>query len=341
MEMSKKMLWTLAGVMIFVLASCPQWAMSEEKKCEEKITCGENQSCAAPKSDSATEKDLSKVVATLGDKKLTQGEVDSFKKYFVPGDFPDERVINIWKLNNALLELAKKDKFGDDAETKKATQMMVDQYMASMYIRHKQQTAEVTDAEAKEYFEKHKSEKQYRKDDFMSGVAIAVKTKDEIDKLKKELVEGKDFAKLAEDKKEDTKKILGVSDIAIKEMSMPNFMRTVGAQVAYQATNAKVGEVIGPGPSPKNEWVLFKLTDRKMGEAMTFEAAKQDIINRTKSEKQMKVREEIIKKAEERAGVSLQSLMRPTMPPPKMQPTTKPAGMPGKPMMPPAPPVKK
>ncbi|MFA5865622.1 MAG: peptidyl-prolyl cis-trans isomerase [Phycisphaerae bacterium] len=245
----------------------------------------------------------STVMATMGNKKLTYGELQSFKKFFAPGA-EDERMISIWKVNTALAEKARKEKIDRDPEIKGIFGMACDQILVNMMMRKKQLDATVTDAEVKEYCEKNKDNPEFREPALITAKIIAAESKEEADKIKKQLVEGTDFDKLSEKYRSQTLKATGLSDIEIKKMAVNNLVQTLG-MAAYGMNGANLNEVIGPRQATKG-WVLFKVTARSLGNPIPLEKLTPDIRSQLLSAKQRAVQQEIIKEGEKIAGVTLQ-----------------------------------
>jgi hypothetical protein len=104
----------------------------------------------------------STVIATVGNTKLTYGELQAFKKFFAPMGAEEERLINFWKLNAALAEKARKENIDKNPEAQAVMQIAWDQVMGSIYIRYKQLQVSITDQEVKEYYNQHQNDREFR-----------------------------------------------------------------------------------------------------------------------------------------------------------------------------------
>lgn len=269
----------------------------------------------------------SDVVATMDGKKLTYGQLQAFKKYFAPFGAEDSRIIDFWKVNTALAEEARKANIENDPEAQSVIAMLKEQLLGSIYVRQKQLNATVTDEEVKEYYEKNQNDRQFREGEFISAQVIVVPTKEDADKIKKELVEGKDFAKLVEENAEQTKKATKLESPEVKDQQVTELSKTLGPAVAYSMSSLPLNEVQGPRQTTSG-WALFKVTDRRPGKLIPFEKVKEDIRRNLLMRKQSTVRSEVYAEAEKKAGIKREAPSGPGMRAPRMQvrpQTTQPA----------------
>lgn len=256
---------------------------------------------AAPTTQKATD-----VVATVGEEKLTRGELDSIKKYLAPKAPPEQeqRLIEFWKLSTALANQAKKSGIENDPDVQPVLKMLSKKFIGDLYVRSKQMNAEVTDAEIKEYYEANKERPEFHEGAYVTGKVIATEKREAIDAIKKELTDGKDFDALVEANKESTTKITGLSSPVLDNVLTTLLNDTLGQPITGAMTMVNVNEVIGPRFLPNNKgFVLFKITEKKPGELIPLAQKEEQIRSMLQNQKQMKVGQEIMQQAEKEAGI--------------------------------------
>ncbi len=248
------------------------------------------------------------VVATVEGKKLTYGEFELLKK-FSGFSGQDERLLNLWKINTYLAEKIRKEKFENDPEVKPLLKMVTDQILVTFYIRYKQMSMTITPEEVKEYYNQHKNEKEFREPDFITAKIIACDKdkKAELEQIKKQLVEGGNFDKLAEENREQSLKITKMSDIDIKNVPAKELSQTLGPAVAYSMTSVPFNEVKGPQAINNGNWVLYKVTARKPGKQIPLENISKDLEKMLFRKKKSEISNNLTKEAEKTLGITLES----------------------------------
>ncbi len=241
-----------------------------------------------------------KIVARVGDDVLRERDVEFLKKMFMPRVDKD-RIIYLWVINTELAKEAKKEGLADQKEVKAVIDFAKNEVLATLYVRKRQENVEVSDSEARKYYEEHKE--QFRSMPYVSVKYIVVKDRDEAEKIKKALVEGADFDKLVEKYKEGTLKLAGLSDVYLKDISSRDLIKPFGPPVAY--TMARVDDfkrVIGPRRVP-NGWILFRVLGKKKGDYVPYEKVASRLKYQLKKQKLGKIRRELISQAEKKTGV--------------------------------------
>ncbi len=273
----------------------------------------------------------STVIATVGDAKLTYGELQAFKKFFAPRGTEDERLITFWKFNAALARMAQQDNMQKDPDAEAVIKIASDQVLGSVYIRYKQLEAAVTDQEVQEYYKQN--DREFRENAFVTAKMIAAEKREQADQIKKQLVEGANFDKLVADNRAQTLKTTGLSDVEIKDAATDQLIKPLGPSVAYSMGRVTLNEINGPRQIP-NGWIIFKVTDRKPGKLIPLQKVEKDIREQLNRRKQIQVRTDIVAKAEKMAGVKLESQGGPARPgmvrPGTGRPTTRPMTRPAK-----------
>ena len=257
-----------------------------------------------------TTQQASDVVATIGDEKLTRGELDSIKKFLAPKAPPEQeqRLIEFWKLSTALANQAKKSGIENDPDVQPVLKMLSKKFLGDLYVRNKQMSVVVTDEDVKKYYEENKAQPQFHEGAYITAKVIATEKREEIDAIKKQLTEGKDFDQLFEANKETTQKITGLSDPAFKNVLSATLVGPLGQPIAGAMAMVAENEVIGPRFLPDNKgFVLFKITERKPGELIPLEKMKEQIHGMLLNQKQMQIGQELMQQAEKEAGIVRQA----------------------------------
>jgi hypothetical protein len=247
----------------------------------------------------------STVMATVDNKTLTYGDIQTFRKFFTRQSMAmdDDRLVNLWKINTYLADKAHKEKIDSDPELKTILEWIDSQILTNVLITKRQLGNPVTDEEIKEYYDKHKNERQYREGEIVTGKLIAVEKQDEANKIKADLVKGANFDKTVEQYTDQTKKTIGLSTPEIKAMPRDQLAKVVGYPIAFRMATSNLNEVIGPQQGVKG-WILFKVTARQPGNAIPLEKVKSDIQQILQRTKTQSVQKELIEEAEKATGAT-------------------------------------
>lgn len=147
---------------------------------------------------------------------------------------------------------------------------------------------EVTDEEAKKYYEEHKDE--FQLGERIKVRHIVVKTLEEAQEIKKRLERGEDFAELA--------RKYSISPAAKWGGDLGYIQRgQVGKEFEKAAFSLKKPGDISDIVKTTFGYHIIKLEDRKPPQQLSFEEVKDKIKNRLKEEKRNKILEEYLEKA--------------------------------------------
>ncbi len=247
----------------------------------------------------------STVVAALDGKTLTFGDLQTIKKVIGSPEGEDQALVNMWKINTVLAKKARMENIENDPQAKALIQMGYDQVLVSIYMRLKQSQLAVSDPEVKEYYEKHKKEREFRELDSVTATIIAVEKKPRIEEIKKQLVAGENFDKLAEANRTVTLKTTGLSDILIKDVPAAQLFKKLGISVGYSMAGAPIGEIRGPQSIP-NGWILYKVTLRTPGKHIPLEKLASDLKTMLLRRKRTTFNNDLMQAAQKEAGVTLE-----------------------------------
>ncbi len=151
----------------------------------------------------AEEKD--KVLAKVGEIKITQGYFDSIiedmpPQYRAKWTTPEgkrqllEIIIDI----KLFCQEAHRIKLDEDPKVKTKIETMTERVLSSEYMKHLTAQIKIEEDELKNYYENHKGE--FQQPEQVKARHILVKTEEEAKAIQKELKKGKDFAQLAKEK---------------------------------------------------------------------------------------------------------------------------------------------
>jgi len=251
----------------------------------------------------------STVMAKVGERQLTYGDLEAMKKYLAGPNVEDARLIQMWKFRAALANLADREKFTQDPEAQAALRILRDQMIVSMFMQNKQKNVTVTDQEIKDHYAKNQDRREYREPESVSVRLLAVEKKEKADEIKKQLVGGAKFDALRSEYRDGTLKITGLSDTEMKNVSVVHLSRSLGP-VAWAMTRAELNEVIGPRQVNQG-WAFFQVTERKPGKPQPLERILPTIKAELMQKKQMEIQKAMVQAAEKESGVSLESMQRP------------------------------
>jgi len=302
--------FSLAALTIMAEGKKKNNVEKKESAAKTKVTQVQNQTTGTNPAPTTAP---SAVIASVGSRKLTYGEFQAFKKFFAPTGGEDERIITIWKLNAALAEMADAEKFQKDPEAKAVLTIAQDQVLGSVFLRYKQLNATVTDEDVRNYYNQHQNDRELRESDFVTATLIAAEKREQADQIKKKIVDGANFDKLAEEYRQQTLKITGLSDIVIKNIATDQLFKPLGPSVALSMSRATLNEVNGPRQTPSG-WLLFKVTARTQGKLVPLEKVEKNIREVLARQKQFQVRSDLIQQAEKMAGVKLEAPRQTRMP---------------------------
>ena len=248
-----------------------------------------------------------KVIASVGNKKLTRGELEFIKENLLPAA-DDNRILYIWKVDAVLAGKARKIGMDKLPHIHSVMGLASDQVLAALYINKLQKDVSVSDKETKEFYEKNKD--KFRDLPYVSAKMIAAENRADIEKIKKKLIDGAKFDDLFAKYKDETKKITGMSTAEVKGMSARLLMKNLGPRVVYtMARWQNFKEVVGPRRIARG-WILFKMTGRKPGELVAFDKIASKLKAELERKKKAAIRKKIIMDAEKIAGVSQPTAMK-------------------------------
>ncbi len=247
-----------------------------------------------------------KIIGKAGEEVLTAEEADFIRKYLLPNTDKDT-IAYIWKVDKVLTDLAKKENFEKDPLVQSAMKFAYREILAALFIKTKQDQARISEQEIKDYYEKHKSE--YRDYPYVTAKLLAVKKRETMGKIKKVIDEsktpGQKFDELAEKYKEQTKELLKLDNINIKNVYAKELIEKVSGRTAYKIASTpkkEWGKVIGPLWIP-NGWLMCKVLEVKEGKILPFEKVRDKIYKKLIGKKKAKIRREWLDKAKRIAGI--------------------------------------
>ncbi len=240
------------------------------------------------------------IVAKVGDRVLTKKDVDFIKKMFMPR-VDAKRIIYLWTINAELADEARKEGLADSSEVRSVISFAQDEVLATLYVREHQKDVDVSDAEAKKYYEEHK--KEFRLLPYVSVKMIAFDNREDAEKVKKALIEGANFDNLVKKYKKQTLKLTGLSDVCLKEISARDLAKPLGPPIAYTMANVKdFKQVIGPRRFAKG-WLLFKVVGKKEAGYIPYEKIASRLKSQLRRRKLGEIRRKLIAQAEKKTGV--------------------------------------
>lgn len=138
--------------------------------------------------------------------------------------------------------------------------------------------AKVSDQDAKDYYEKNKSDFIVAKE--IKASHILVKTEDEAQKVLARLKKGEKFEAVAKAVSIDTGSAKNGGDLGFfkKGQMVPEFERAAAALKAGEVTSAPVRSPFG--------YHIIKVTDKKTGEAIPFDKVRDMVLQKLSGEKQ-------------------------------------------------------
>jgi hypothetical protein len=264
----------------------------------------------------------STVVASLDGHQLTRGELESLKKYLAPGApvEQEQKLIDFWKLSTAMADQARQAKLESDPEALLVLNLLRNKFMGDLLVRREQMNVTVSDDEVKANYDANQDNPAFRQGVFLTAQIIASEKREDIAAIKQELVEGKDFDQVFEAHKDQTAKLLGLSDPSIVNVSSTILTENLGQTVVSAMNMVPEGEVVGPRKAT-TAWVLFKVTERKPGDLVPFEKVQEEIRAKLLREKQMQAGKDIVQKAQEAAGIAPKMPKKPVSTQPATTPT--------------------
>ncbi len=147
--------------------------------------------------------DLTKVIAKVGDREITEGDLQRFKTELDPnimqhfqGEEGEKRMVQEL-VNQELLYLdAKKNKLEEEQPYKEALEKTAENLLKSYAFSKVLDSVKITEEEAKAYFDKNKE--RFDDPETMVAAHILVAEEDLANDIIKELNDGADFAELAQ-----------------------------------------------------------------------------------------------------------------------------------------------
>ena len=256
---------------------------------------GETEQAAQPTTAPAT------VMAQIGEKTLTWGEVEALKAQRMP-TLESAGIIDVWKVTQVLAQAFQKGDLLKDLERQKLYEYDMSQLQANWYLRSMIANVQVTDEEIAEFYEQRLAQSdEFREPQTVTAKFIAAKEKEEADKIRQRLIEGEDFDKLMEEYAEQTKQVTGLSDVMVEDIRADRLRNNVGTQ--WQALQqVQLDQPIGPRRIPGG-YLMYKVTARNEGPAKPLEEVRETIRQRLLNSKQLERHTEILNEAKEQAGV--------------------------------------
>ncbi|WP_102226961.1 peptidylprolyl isomerase [Acidimangrovimonas sediminis] len=262
--MSKQSKFWLSGAMVLALSAIPALADSTAPTASD-AGAKTDATSTDKTADTATKKDVSAdtVVATVNGTKITLGEMIALRSQ-LPAQYqqlPDEvlfKGILDQLVQQTLLEQSMKGKMSKEDELALANSKRA--FVASLALKQAEEAAVTPEAIKAAYDAKYKDFKPATE---YHAAHILVKSKDEAEKLKKELDNGADFATLAKKNSSDGSAQNG-GDLG---WFQPDQMVKPFAEAVEKA---KVGTVVGPVKTQFG-WHLIKVEGTRPTEKPTLQ----------------------------------------------------------------------
>jgi len=230
---------------------------------------------AKSEKQTAQEKDKNRVMITVNGETLTAAQIDLLLKHRLGRD--EASAVEAWtdiKLKSAEARSRGIDK---TEEAKFILSLYTEHYMGRMLDEHLvSQAAEMTDKEAREYYDKHIT--TYQTPMRVRALHITVKDKELAQKVAKEAQqEGVKFEDLVQkySEAEDKDKKKGKTPNMIYKM----WKDLYGQEVADAVAKAKKGDLLGP-VAGANGFEIIKVLSKRELETTPFAEAKDRIIRR-------------------------------------------------------------
>lgn len=249
----------------------------------------------------------SDVAAEIEGKKLTYGAIAALKKYLFGNKVTSEDIIARWKINAVLANDARKSELMNDPYAQAAIDVVTKEIFVNIYMRYYQQNIKIADEEALAEYTKHEKGTRFRRAPIVSVKLIAMEDKEQLQKVREQLVAGEDFDTLMNKYSDETKKLTGLDTTFVKQRSTKVLGTNLGFVVTNQlAVKANLDRIKGPIlVHGKNFSLIFKAVEYQQGELKPFEEVrdglKRSMLFRKKRSAMTKLRES----AEKRAGVKM------------------------------------
>lgn len=250
------------------------------------VSCGKKDADkSAP--TSAGGPDNSPVVAKVADESITMAQVDSAINHLPPAyqqklktEEGRRYILDDLIKVTAFAKEAEKQKLDQKPETKEAIANIKKRILANELIRTEMSRQPVPgEKEALEYYKKN--EDRFRKSQEYKIRQMVLKTKEEADKIYKELKAGADFARVAKERSVDPTRVAGGSVGWINT-------RVMNPSIAETVSKMKKGEVSQPIQSASG-FHLFLAEDIRQGKPLEFDQVKPALIQTLRADQQQKV----------------------------------------------------
>jgi peptidyl-prolyl cis-trans isomerase C len=227
-------------------------------------------------------------LAKVGDSVITQADFDRemkglpefVQKMFEGGTGKENFLNELVKRELLYKEALKKGLDKDQEYVKKLDEFKKITLVGLLLQKEIEAKVKVSDQEVKDYYEKNKD--KFAPVTQIRASHILVKTEEEAKKIEERLKKGEDFAAIARKSSIDTATAKNGGDLGYfsKGQMVPEFETA--------AMRLKKGEISEPVKT-KFGYHIIKLTDKKMGQVVEFENAKNLISQNLMAEKQKEV----------------------------------------------------
>jgi peptidyl-prolyl cis-trans isomerase C len=240
---------------------------------------------SAPKPAAAPAPVKDYLIAEVGGEKIFYRDVEKTWNELFPGEgaappianFGDairDNVVRGLVSEKLMIKAAEKARLGESADAKEKLAQLKNQLMVQELL--KQEGSKRVSAEAVKQRYQEMAKKMAGKEEIHAS-HILVKTKEEADKLAKEIKAGGDFSKIAKEKSMDKGSAVRGGDLDYfgQEQMVPEF--------STAAFKLKKGEVSAPVQTPFG-WHIIKLLDRRAVPVPSFEQSRPQVEQQLQSE---------------------------------------------------------
>lgn len=253
----------------------------------------------------ATQPSPNDVLAKIGDKTLTRGDMEAMKQALrIPEYAPVSMIVQNWIDTHLLLEEGKRRKLDKDPKVALAMKLVADRQLAQMTVQAMQDDLVATEKELLEYYEEHKTEKRFTESDVVDFMFIATPDAEQMDQVKARLDEGEEFAELAREYETTSLDLTGLPSYKIEGATVEQLRQDVDPSFGYSLYRAEKGVVSEPKQFGKEKnQVIFYITEKKAGAPKPFDQVKETIQNIVEREKKNNGIREAIEAMREKADI--------------------------------------
>lgn len=261
--------------------------------------------------------DKSKVVARVGDYKITLKDLDDILSQYPPQfrtaftTFERKKNLVETLIDNKLFALAaEREGLDKDPDVQKQVQTARERILNFAYYKKISNGITVSDEEAKQYYDAH--QKEFTTPEQIKARHILVKTEDEAKAIKADLDKGGNFEEIAKQKSTDKITAPRGGDLGLRQKG---FLGVGGPDFEKAAFALEVGKISDPVKTNAG-YHIIKVEEKRPPALRDFEKEKQNIIRRLKNEKERQAVDNTKKKLRQEMRASIdEELIKATVQP--------------------------